>query len=81
MNYRDIIQGPRWAGISTFIKDECWGRGLDLTIESEKGWIRETVRIEISGDDAKVEAFRRDLYSALEAYRSRGENRRPNIAR
>lgn len=70
MIYRDIVEGPRWAGVSTFIKDECWARGLDLKIEIDKGWILETVRIEITGDDAAVQKFHRELYASLEAYNS-----------
>jgi len=69
--YREIVTGPRWAGASTFIKDAAFGYGLKLTIEIDKGWIRETIRFQVEGDDGKVERFKRDLHEAMEDYQKR----------
>jgi hypothetical protein len=69
--YREIITGPRWAGASTFIKDAAFGYGLKLTIDIEKGWLRETIRFEVEGEDGRVEKFKRDLRSAMEDYQRR----------
>jgi hypothetical protein len=69
--YREIVTGPRWAGASTFIKDAAFGYGLKLTIEIDKGWLRETIRFEVEGDDSKVDKFKRDLHEAMEDYQRR----------
>lgn len=69
--YREIVTGPRWAGASTFIKDAAFGYGLKLTIEIDKGWLRETIRFEVEGEDGRVEKFKRDLHEAMEDYQRR----------
>lgn len=71
ITWREIITGPRWAGISKFVKDECWGRGLKPTLDIEKGWLTETCRIDVTGPEAAVNNLKRDIYAAIEAYRSR----------
>lgn len=69
--YREIVTGPRWAGASTFIKDAAFGYGLKLTIDIDKGWLRETIRFEVEGEDSRVENFKRDLHAAMEDYQRR----------
>lgn len=66
--FREILVAPRWAKLPRFVKDECFRRGLDLAIDVEKGWIREVARVEIKGDKANVDGFKRDLYAAMEHY-------------
>jgi len=66
--FREILVGPRWAKLPRFVRDECFRRGLDLTIDVEKGWIRESVRVEVKGDKANVDDFKRDLYAAMEHF-------------
>lgn len=70
--WREIIVGPRWARFSSFLKDECFARGLKLTVlEQDKGWIRETVRFEVEGDGEKIEALKREVYTAVDDYNRR----------
>lgn len=66
--WREILVGPRWAKLPSFIRDECFRRGLDLTIDVEKGWIRESARIEVKGDKANLDGFKSDLYAAMDNY-------------
>jgi hypothetical protein len=66
--WKNSIEGPRWASFPTFLRDECWMRDLDLRIEVEKGWIRETVRFEIKGPKPEVDRFRQEVERAIEAY-------------
>ena len=73
--YRDIITGPRWAGISTFIKDAAFGYGLKLNLDVDKGWLRETNRFEVDGEDGAVAKFRRDLREAILDYQKRTESK------
>lgn len=71
----DVLGAPRWAGLSSFIKDECWRRGVELQIEIEKGWIRETSRIKITGPEETVTRLKRDVYAAMDGYNDRLEQR------
>jgi hypothetical protein len=73
--YRDIVTGPRWAGISTFVKDAAFGRGLKLDIDIDKGWLRETVRLEVAGDDDSVVKFKCDLHDAILDYQKRTQSK------
>ncbi len=74
--FRYIIEAPRWAGLQTLVRDLAWGYGLKLDLQADKGWIRETVRFMVEGDDRKVANFRRDLYASLEDYQRRVEGKR-----
>lgn len=66
--FREILVGPRWAKLPRYVRDECFRRGLDLSIDVEKGWIRESIRVEVKGDKANVDGFKKDLYAAMDHY-------------
>lgn len=66
----EVFKAPKFARLPTFIKDECWKRGLRVDMEVTKGWIRESVRIKVSGDKTKVHDFRSAMYYALESFNS-----------
>lgn len=66
----EIFTAPRFAGLSGAIKDGCWKRGLKLDISIDKGWVRETIRIKVTGDKIKLHDFRTSVYCALAAYNS-----------
>jgi len=63
MEYKQVFEAPRRAGLSRFIKDECFKRGLNLELDVDKGWVRETVRVHITGPELDV----RPLVYALES--------------
>lgn len=64
-----MIEGPRWAGIPKFVKDESFIQNLTLTqFEVDTGWILETVRFEVIGEDVNVDAFRKLFLEALDDY-------------
>lgn len=69
--FRDLIEGPRWAGISGFIKDTAFLFGLKLNIDVDKGWLRETVRFEVEGGENAVAKFKTTLYDAMADYQKR----------
>lgn len=69
--YRDMIEAPRWAGAQKLVRDLAWGYELKLEIQADKGWLRETVRFSVEGDDRKVDKFKRDLYASIEDYQRR----------
>jgi hypothetical protein len=75
--WRDVVEGPRWAAFPSFLRDECWKRDLDnVKIEVEKGWVRETVRFDISGPDDAIASLQRDIESVMVAYNNRGADKR-----
>jgi len=74
--FRDIIEAPRWAGVQKLIRDLAWEYNLKLDLQVDKGWLRETVRLSVEGDDQKVINFKRYLYASLEYYQRRVEGKR-----
>jgi len=65
MQARSYIEGPRWAGLSTFLRNEAYRLNLELTLDIEKGWIRETVRFEVNGPTEKIKLFFKQIEVAL----------------
>ena len=68
--WNSFIEGPRWAGASKVIKNLAWMLGLELDMEVDNGWIRETIRFKVSGPLSKVENFRDSIVNAVENYNS-----------
>jgi len=66
--YRNIVEGPRWAGFPSAIKDGAFQEGLDLKIDVEKGLLTEKVRFSVTGETPNVERFRRNLLACVREY-------------
>ena len=66
--YRQILEGPRLAGFSTAIKDYCWENNIDLKIEVDKGWLRETIRLSVTGPEYKIKHFKKALNDTMERW-------------
>lgn len=69
--WREIVEGHRFAGFQSFLKDECFALGLQLTIDSDRGWIRETTRFEVTGDEEKIAKLKRIVYGAIDSHNER----------
>lgn len=55
-SFRMWVSGPRWAKFQTFLENECWIRRINIvSIETETGIIRETIRFEVEGEYSAVE--------------------------
>lgn len=65
---RSSIEGPRWAKFPSFLKDICWKMDLALELETEKGWVRETVRFKVVGTETKLRKFMRILDENINEY-------------
>ena len=64
---------PRWAKIGSFIRQGCIDHGLDLlSIDFEKGWIRETVYWKIKGTEQSISWFKTYVWNAINAYNKTG---------
>jgi hypothetical protein len=66
--YRNIVEGPRWAGFPSVIRDGAFQENLDLTINVEKGFLTEKVRFVVTGEAPNVERFRRNLLACIKEY-------------
>jgi hypothetical protein len=65
---RSFVDGPRWAKIESLIKNYAWAASLDIKTDVEKGWFRETVRFEVSGEDKVVDQYLQDIYNAIDKW-------------
>ena len=66
--FSSVLQGPRWLGIESFLRNEAWTRGLEIEAETDKGWVRESVRFRVKGDENKVREFVSEIQQAMDAY-------------
>lgn len=66
--YSQILQAPRWAGISSFIRDLAFLYQLKITIEVEKGWIVEKARFVADGAPENIDGFCQRLDEAMKKY-------------
>jgi len=52
---RSYIEGPRWAGLPGFFKQiEFTYPDIKVTVEVDKGWIRETVYFTLESDNVEL---------------------------
>ena len=65
---RSSCEVIRTAGFSKAVKQTAWVIGLDLDIDIDKGWIFETVRFKVSGDDDKVRRFAKWYQDSINEY-------------
>ena len=63
-------EAPRWAKVSSFIRDVAWHLGLECEINVDKGLIRERGRFKVSGEENKLKTFKKALASAIKEYES-----------
>ena len=68
IEHRGTCEAPRWAGLSTFVRDMAWEMALILDIQVERGWITEHVRYAVCGEQSKVELFETMLADAIRRY-------------
>jgi hypothetical protein len=61
-------EAPRWAGLSTAIREAAFLLGLDLSLECHTHLIWETVFVTVTGDDDKILRFANWLKDAADEY-------------
>lgn len=67
---RSWIEAPKFANVPTFLKNLAWQLGLDIEIEVDKGWLRETVRFKVEGEEDKLRKFKVVLDESLQEYQA-----------
>lgn len=68
MEYRAILEGPRWARCDKFAKDVAFWLGIECEVERETSWAREKVRIVLRGNDAAVMKAAETIDASVKAY-------------
>lgn len=68
--FKSVIEGPRWAGLSTFMKNSAHMAGVELDLDIDKGWFTETIRFTVQGTKEKVLSFLKAMDRSVEAYNS-----------
>lgn len=68
---RGVIQAPKFAKVPTAIRNRAWEVGLSLQIEVESGFLRETIRYAVTGEDDLVNQFYLDLKLAESQWNKR----------
>ncbi len=64
------VEAPKFANVPTFLKNLAWQLGVNIEIEVDKGWLRETVRFKVEGDEEKVKKFASIFNKAAEEYQA-----------
>lgn len=67
---RSWVEAPKFANVPTFLKNLAWQLGINIEIEVDKGWLRETVRFKVEGEEAKVKKFISVFNQAAEEYQA-----------
>ena len=62
------VKGPRWCGMHNALVKAAWGLGCSIEISEDRGWIRSTWYIKITGEREKVMQFRAAMIDAAERY-------------
>jgi len=65
---RSCVEAPKFAYVPTFLKNTAWQLGLKIEIEVDKGWLRETIRFKVEGDENKLKTFKINLEKAIQEY-------------
>ena len=73
MKIKSYIEAPRFAHIGIALRKAALGIGVDITIDTEKHLLRETVFFEVSGNEERINRFSTWLESAIKEYEEETE--------
>ena len=62
---RGMVEGVRLHRLSALLREIALAANVDITINAEKGWFRETVFYKVSGIQANVERFDKILNETI----------------
>ena len=63
-------KAPRWAKMSSALKDAACLLGIKIEMEVERGIFSERGRATISGDMGAIQTFKESVEKSVEEYRS-----------
>ena len=62
------VEGPRWAKLSRMLRQAAFDLNLDISIDQDKGWIREVVYYSVTGPVDKIREFNSTIMEAVRNY-------------
>lgn len=66
---KSYVEGPRWASFPEFLKNACFMYDLKIVqMDIDKGFIRETVRFEVSGTESNLNRLKNAIEAGIEEY-------------
>ena len=65
---KSCIKCSRWAKFPIFIKNVCFLNDVEVILDIDKGFIRETIRVEITGEKLKVKKVARIIETSVKKY-------------
>jgi hypothetical protein len=66
--YKNVVRGPRWCGLTQFIRDAAFSLNLEDKTVEYPGWFRSTWHVEMSGKAEDIVTFHNSLIEALERF-------------
>lgn len=73
VTFKGMMELPRWADGKTFLKNLAFMTDCDIEMDSEKGWLRETIWYKITGTNDSISSFSVQYDRAINNY-SRGSS-------
>jgi hypothetical protein len=67
---RTECEAPRWANVPSFIRGLAWKLEMECDVTVEKGWIRETIRFEVRGNEDQLKQFKETFNRTTNEYNS-----------
>lgn len=68
VTFKGMMELPRWADGRTFLKNLAFATNCEIEIDSEKGWIRETIWYKVTGTCENISNFERRYDSVVNSY-------------
>lgn len=65
---KSYVEAPRWAKFPDFLKNYCFIKGLELELDIDKHFIRETIRFKISGSESELQRVKKVIEESIEEY-------------
>ena len=66
---KSYIEGPKWAGIASFIRKVAFHYDLEIIqLTEDKGWIRSTTFFKLGGSEENCSKAKDVIEQSLEAY-------------
>ena len=67
-HYKGWYEAPRWAKFKKYLTETCFYHDLDLEIDIDKGFIRESGVFKVTGSEKDVSRFITEYHQTAELY-------------
>lgn len=66
--FKSYIEGPRWACIPTYLRKLAIIVDVEIDVNVDKGFLRETVFYEVTGTESKLQKFKKIFAQSIKEY-------------